>query len=184
MFGGLQVAPLDSEASPSADPALARWRAEVHELGRRRRDLALLVYVHGTKRPVSRDILEGLRWPDDEPERARHSLNEALSHLRRVLGCDTLGSGGDHLRLAPEAPLQSDLATFDQAVLHGDAREIAVRYTGPFLDGVFVERARRFELWVANEREQRRRQVVSHASRCARRRSRRGRRRRPHRLGE
>jgi DNA-binding SARP family transcriptional activator len=163
VFGGLQVAQLGPERGPgtNADPAFTRWRSEVFELGRRRRKLALLVYLHGTTRPVSRDLLLELLWSEEDPERARHSLNEALSHLRRVLGRDALGPRGGDVRLAPEVPLQSDLAAFDQAVLRADAADVVARYAGPFLDGVFVDRAPRFEMWVANERERRRREFVA-----------------------
>ncbi len=162
-LGGLYVTPNDAQADQrgGTDTSLARWRTEVHELGRRRRKLALLVYLRLTPRPVSRDLLLDLLWPEDEPERGRHSLNEALSHLRRVLGRDALGPRGGDVRLAPDAPLSSDVVEFDQAVLRDHSEEIVARYTGPFLDGVFVDRAPRFEMWVANEREQRRRQVVA-----------------------
>jgi DNA-binding SARP family transcriptional activator/Flp pilus assembly protein TadD len=100
-------------------------------------------------------------WPDDEPERARHSLNEALSHLRRVFGRDALGTRGADVRLAPDVRLTSDVRVFDDAVRSRDAMAALAAWRGPFLDGVFIDRAPRFDLWVANEREQRRRQLIA-----------------------
>lgn len=65
------------------------------------------------------------------------------------------------MRLAPEVPFRSDLAAFDQAAPRGDPAATVAQYAGPFLDGVFVERAPRFEMSAANERECRRREFVA-----------------------
>lgn len=158
-FGTLLVEPAGAVSPDEA--ARSRWHAEVLELSRRRRKVALLVYLHGSTRPVSRDLLMELLWPDDEPERARHSLNEALSHLRRVLGRDALGARGGDVKLATDVPLLSDVHRFEDAVRRGRAVDAIALYAGPFLDGVFIDRAPRFELWVANERERLRQALVS-----------------------
>lgn len=162
-LGGLEltVAPADTSTDQVTDAALDRWRSEVAELARRRRKLALLVHLHLATRPISRDLLVDLLWPDDDPERARHSLNEALSHLRRVFGRDALGTRGADVRLASDVPLRSDVRVFDEAVRQRDAAAVLSAWRGPFLDGVFIDRAPRFEMWVANEREQRRRQLIA-----------------------
>jgi DNA-binding SARP family transcriptional activator len=162
-LGGLEltVSPADASAALAADAALDRWRAEVAELARRRRKLALLVHLHLATRPISRDLLVDLLWPDDDPERARHSLNEALSHLRRVFGRDALGTRGADVRLASDVRLTSDVRVFDEAVRARDAIASLSAWRGPFLDGVFIDRAPRFEMWVASEREQRRRQLIA-----------------------
>jgi DNA-binding SARP family transcriptional activator len=78
-----------------------------------------------------------------------------------VLGRDALGPRGGNVRLAPEVPFRSDLAAFDQAAPRGDPAATVAQYAGPFLDGVFVERAPRFEMSAANERECRRREFVA-----------------------
>src|SRR5687768_2403167 len=55
-------------------------------LRKRKRKLAVLVVLALERRPVSRDTLVDMFWGEQEEERARHSLSDALSHLRRVLG--------------------------------------------------------------------------------------------------
>src|SRR5688500_9632207 len=50
------------------------------------RKLALLAYLALATRPLTRDRLAELFWGDRDDARARHSLREALSALRRALG--------------------------------------------------------------------------------------------------
>src|SRR5687768_1860264 len=81
--------------------ALEGAGGEVEELGKRRRKLALLAVLALSKRPLSRDTLIDLFWGEEPEERARHSLSDALSHLRRVLGRETITSHSDEVSLAP-----------------------------------------------------------------------------------
>ncbi len=55
--------------------------------------LALLARSGGTG--VSRDRIALLLWPESEPERARHSVDQAIYTLRRALGADALLVQGD-----------------------------------------------------------------------------------------
>src|SRR5438874_9748612 len=69
----------------------------------RRRPLALLALLAvAGPRGVSRDKLVAFLWPDSGDERARNSLSQALSSLRRELGIDQLVLGSAELRLNPE----------------------------------------------------------------------------------
>jgi DNA-binding SARP family transcriptional activator len=84
--------------------------------------------------------LVGLLWPDKEESKARHSLNEALRVIRRVVG-EALRTEGDNIQLAPGA-ISVDLDNL-QAVLS----------PGVFLDGFTVPDAPAFEDWMIAERE-------------------------------
>lgn len=59
---------------------------------RTKKQLALLTYLHfeGRQRPLRRDALTELLWPDVLPERGRHSLSQALLAIRERLGADAL----------------------------------------------------------------------------------------------
>jgi DNA-binding SARP family transcriptional activator/tetratricopeptide (TPR) repeat protein len=138
-----------------------RRAAAFAELTRRRRKLALLAVLVRAPRPLSRDLLTDMFWPDEEPARARHSLNDALSHLRRVLGTNALGARGGDVALAPTAPLWCDAAAFDAAVAAGDAMEVISLYDGPFLDGVYLDKVPRFEEWSDRQREPLRRAFIA-----------------------
>ncbi|HEX9691195.1 MAG TPA: AAA family ATPase [Gemmatimonadales bacterium] len=76
---------------------------------RARKHLAVLVYllIEGRRRPVSRGRLAALLWPDVPERQAFHSLSQALSELRGLLGSHTITRGNRPVRLA-EAPA-SDL---------------------------------------------------------------------------
>ncbi len=69
---------VDAKGSP------VRFRTKKH--------LALLAYLHfeGRERPLSRDALTELLWPDAPPEKGRHSLSQALLAIRERLGTDAL----------------------------------------------------------------------------------------------
>ena len=55
-------------------------------LSRRRFKLAVLAVLALSRRPIPRDTLLGLFWAETDEARARHSLSNALSSLRRALG--------------------------------------------------------------------------------------------------
>ena len=66
---------------------------------RTKKQLALLTYLHfeGRERPLSRDALADLLWPEASREKGRHSLSQALLAIRERLGADALkrrGAGG------------------------------------------------------------------------------------------
>jgi DNA-binding SARP family transcriptional activator/TolB-like protein len=130
---------------------------EVPELNTRRRKVALLAVLAlsgpgGTPRPVSRDSLLEMFWGDQDDVRARHSLSDAISHLRRVMGRDAIVTTRAEAALAPEVRLEVDAREFEQAVVRRDFARAVSLYAGPFLEGVHVGGSNRFEQWLARER--------------------------------
>src|SRR4051812_16499528 len=138
-FGGLM---LEHDGAPYAGPASQRRR------------LAVLAVLAASEAGVSRDRLMDLLWPKADPGRGRHSLDEALSGLRRELRSDELFLGVASLRLNPDV-VASDLADQTTALRAGDAERAVALYTGPFLDGFAVPDAGEFERWVDGERSRR-----------------------------
>ena len=139
---------------------LALLGADGHEgaeINARRRKLALLsvLALAGTARatrPVSRDSLLEMFWGDQDETRARHSLSDAISHLRRVMGRNSIVTTRAEASLAADAPLIVDAREFEQAVAERDFGRAVELYAGPFLDGVHVGASNAFEQWVARER--------------------------------
>ncbi len=76
---------------------------------RTKKQLALLTYLHfeGRERPLSRDALTELLWPEVPPARGRHSLSQALLAIRARLGADALTRRERDVQLRAE--LASDL---------------------------------------------------------------------------
>lgn len=137
LFGGLS---LEGSEGPVSGRATQRRRLAL---------LALVAVDH--PRPLSRDKLIGYLWPESDAERARHLLRDSLYLLRGALGDDAILAAGDEVRLNPER-LRSDLWEFAGALARGDLEAAAAAYTGPFLDGVFLQGADEFERWAETER--------------------------------
>src|SRR5512142_2978236 len=81
-------------------------------LRRQRRKLEVLAVLALACEPLSRDALVDMFWGEQDEARARHSLSEALSHLRRVLGPHALAARGFEVALNERAPLRVDAREF------------------------------------------------------------------------
>jgi DNA-binding SARP family transcriptional activator/tetratricopeptide (TPR) repeat protein len=127
-------------APPGADDA---------GLDRQRRKLAVLTVLALSPDAVSRDLLLEMFWGDQPEGRARHSLSDALSHVRRVLGPGSITARRADVALSPDAPLRVDAAELAEAVSGGDDESALRLYGGPFLEAVYVGGSPRFEQWVA-----------------------------------
>jgi DNA-binding SARP family transcriptional activator/Tfp pilus assembly protein PilF len=118
----------------------------------RRRHLALLALL--ASRPeqgMSRDKVIAYLWPESDIARARNNLKQTLFSLRQVLGPAVPPSRESVLRVDPYA-LQVDLWEFESALARGDHAGAAAAYTGPYLDGFYIEGLAEFERWVEAER--------------------------------
>lgn len=84
---------------------------DVQLLARRRKELVLVaVLAHHSPAPLARHDLMRLLWADRDEARARHSLRQALSDLRRVLG-PALELGPDQVSVAA-GTIMTDAAEF------------------------------------------------------------------------
>lgn len=135
------------------DPVLLADGAPVTGRAAYRRRLALLAILAVARgRPVGRERIIGLLWPEKAADGARHTLSEALYVLRKDLGDDLFLSVGDEIALNP-AVLRSDLAEFEEAVDAGRLQDAVRACGGPLLDGFYVSDAPDFERWVDAERD-------------------------------
>src|SRR4051812_26674166 len=91
-------------------------------------------------------------WGDEDEERARHSLSDALSHLRRVLGRDAIAARSEVVTLEAAGRLAVDAVEFEAAVESHDWVRATELYQGQFLADLYVDRAPSFEAWVSRER--------------------------------
>src|SRR2546423_1108599 len=137
-FGGLS---LESDTGAVRGAALQKRR------------LAILVLLAvARERGLSRDKLLAYLWPENETERARHTLSQLLYVLRRDLDCDVVApESGDTLRLN-RAVISSDVLEFEDALDNAELERAVGLYAGAFLDGWFVADAPEFERWVESQR--------------------------------
>ncbi|HEU0016510.1 MAG TPA: BTAD domain-containing putative transcriptional regulator [Longimicrobium sp.] len=118
----------------------------------KRRIALLAVLATARGRPVGRERLIALLWPELSADAARHNLSETLYVLRKELGEDVFVSTGDEIALSPAA-VGSDVGAFEDALEAGRMEEAAAAYGGPLLDGFYVSDALEFERWVDGERD-------------------------------
>lgn len=119
----------------------------------RRQKLALLALLAITRRPISRDRLVDLFWGDRSESRARHSLSEALSQLRRVLGPQAIRARQSDIALAEHLPVEVDLRELADAAAARNWGRVLALYEGPFLDGIHVDGSPEWEHWVLAQRQ-------------------------------
>jgi len=174
----------DASGSPSVDVPLlfvqtlgefsVRYQDSPLSMGSNRNGRAIFRYlVAHPGRRVAKQVLLGLFWPDDPPDKAAHKLHIAISAVRQALS-ETLGStetilfGEDHYALAPDLPLQVDTQVFVEQARAGERLEQAGEiqpaieayqaaieiYRGDFLvedlyeDWTTVQRARLEEIYL------------------------------------
>ena len=130
---------------------LERDGVRLDEIGAQRKVLALLAVLASVgDAGIGRERLMVLLWAESDMERARGSLKQMLHTLRRQLGPDIVTRTSE-LQLNRQA-LSSDVADFLDAIATGDLEQAVQSYRGPFLDGVYIERAPDFGRWQDGQR--------------------------------
>jgi DNA-binding SARP family transcriptional activator len=117
---------------------------------RRRLALLAMLAVAG-ETGVTRDKLLAMLWPEGDPEKSRHALNQILSAQRRHFGNAPLFDGKKTVRLNSSL-ISSDVGSFQEALARGDVAAAVELYAGPFLDGFFVPGSPEFEMWATDQR--------------------------------
>ena len=126
--------------------------------------MAAYIAMHPGKK-IRRERLANMFWGDKTDRQARHSLSQALSDLKRILGEDTILSEGQFVHMNVEA---IEIDAFDMARLADDRKLESLTvaeqlYQGDFLAGMELEQEE-FDAWVLSERE-RLRQLAHRAER-------------------
>ena len=143
LFGGLQL---------FGDHGVVVSRFQTRKTG------ALLGYLaYNKEKPVSREVLADLFWPENDPEAARNSLRVALNSLRRQLEPPPIPPGGVLIADRATVALKSqsvltDVAEFERALKTergADESDLSTRtnallqavdlYKGPLLAGWYEE---------------------------------------------
>lgn len=116
-------------------PAVPEWRVRlfgqflVEGAGRRidrfrtRQTTSAFIFLALTRgQRAGRAELAGLLWPDDPPERARHSLRTALSDIRARLGRQVVAADGEWVWLDPDR-VETDVGLFVESPRTQDCPE-------------------------------------------------------------
>jgi len=123
-------------------------------LRKQRRKLAVLAVLALEREPIPRDLLLDMFWGEQEESRARHSLSEALSHLRRVLGPHSITARGTEVELSAAVPLSVDARELAEAAAEECWSDAVRLYGGAFLDSVHPGDSTRLETWIDQHRRE------------------------------
>ena len=117
----------------------------------RRKELVLLAFLaRRAPRKVPRAVLAELLWGEKDEDRARASLRQALSQLRRVLG-DALDIQTDTVALSTAA-VALDLRKLEESAAAGHWSGVVAQWTGSFLAGHDEVGTESYREWVDGER--------------------------------
>jgi predicted ATPase/DNA-binding SARP family transcriptional activator len=109
----------------------------------------LLAYLAFKSDWVNRDELAYLFWSDTNNETARHSLRQLLKRLKLLAPSNGLEIERERLRWQ----VDSDVATFKEALFEKRVVKALGLYTGAFLQGLESDETNEFHTWLLNERE-------------------------------
>jgi DNA-binding SARP family transcriptional activator len=130
--------------------------------------LAVLKYLVAQRgKPVSKEVLMDLIWPESDPEAARRNLHQAIYSLRQTLRSNQpdfrpIEFHNDHYQINPMSDLWIDFVAFEKLAQEGKQFVLAGRtaealqaftraetlYQGDFLEGDL------YEEWAIAQREQ------------------------------
>ncbi|HET7372895.1 MAG TPA: BTAD domain-containing putative transcriptional regulator, partial [Gemmatimonadaceae bacterium] len=127
----------------------------------RPRHVAILTYLAMSERAAKRDALVATFWGDEPETNARHSLSNALSALRGVLGPSAISARRDTIELSPELRLAVDAVEFAAACESRDDVRAAELYAGPFFENVAVSGAADLDAWIGRTRNRLERAFVA-----------------------
>ncbi|MEZ4731551.1 MAG: BTAD domain-containing putative transcriptional regulator [Caldilineaceae bacterium] len=113
---------------------------------------ALLLYLACHGRPLGRDQLAELLWPERTQQQGRANLRVAIHRLRQQLDPYLLITR-QTLALNPAAPVTLDVAHFEAHFATGDWAATTALYHAPFCDGFYLDESPAYEQWVLLERE-------------------------------
>ncbi len=119
-----------------------------------RKAIAVLAVLAVDRRPVRRDTLAALLWPEASQERARATLRRTLSSLRTALGADRVVADRETVGLAHPTDY-IDVCRFTTVANRDPAAAIGL-YRGPLLEGFSTPDAPEFEDWQRREAERHR----------------------------
>lgn len=119
----------------------------------------LLIYlVLNSAKPVLREVLATLFWPEESEQNARNNLRQSLFRLRKLLGDldepaqTNLLVTRQTVQFNPESNFNLDVHQFLQAADEGDLETAVAHYHGDLLPG-FTCDSLAFESWLRQERE-------------------------------
>ncbi len=130
---------------------------------RSQKTLVLLAYLISRERPLTREYLAGLFWPEATKQEALGHLRRALHNLSKNLpGCLDVNRRTAAFRADASAVV--DIRRLEALAKEGDIEsltEAAALLRAPFLEGIYFADCPELELWIAAEQERWQQQAIT-----------------------
>jgi DNA-binding SARP family transcriptional activator len=130
-----------------------------------RKAIALVAYLALAGRPVGREEIAALLWPESDHSRARAALRRTLSSLQSAVGSAAVVVRGDTLAL--DDTVRTDVEEFRRLAAGGRLRDAAAVFRGGFLAGFALRDSAEFDEWQLAAEEELRRELGSVLERLA-----------------
>ena len=139
-----QIQNAHDDTRQSVVAALPRFRS--------RRTVGLLGYLAAERRPIGREHLAALFWPDESPSKGRANLSRELHNLALILP-DCWQIDRQAVAFTPAANTVVDLYQLLRLEARKSWEEAAELLGGEFLEGLNLDDTSEFESWLLTERE-------------------------------
>jgi len=124
----------------------------LNKIGSRKAE-GLMVYMALENRPIDRQILSSLFWPESSQQNADVSLRVALSKLRKYLD-DYLIIHRDFVEINANVQIKVDYQQVIDLIANGQIESALKMYKGDFLAGFLVQDCPDFEDWQRSKQQQ------------------------------
>lgn len=122
-----------------------------------RKTQALLYYLLLQQRPLSREALMALLWPESGPKQARASLRTALHHLQKLLPSQALAVDRHQVAIGEGCRWEVDVFRLrhllDEPLSQETLHQALSLYRGDLLEGFHLPENAEFTHWLTVERE-------------------------------
>lgn len=111
---------------------------------------ALLIYLAVEQKPLRREMVAALLWPDSSQSKSLSSLRELLSRLRKKVGA-YLEITRDNIEIYPKSEIYVDVLDLEDRIASGKLHRVLDLYKGDFLAGFSIAHSNLFEEWQLNQ---------------------------------
>lgn len=119
---------------------------------RSRRTKAILAYLAAKQRPVAREHLAALFWPDEPTSSGRGNLSRELHNLAKILP-DCWELDRQSVAFCPSESIDLDIHLLDRWHKQRWIKLAADLVGGDFMEGLYLEDNLEFETWLQHERD-------------------------------
>jgi len=122
----------------------------------RKKHRAIIYYLAANNKPVSKEKVQFIFWPDSNPTSAKHNLSVYLYEIKKYFP-NLIFNDREYLRITESTDVdvrlfESGLSNVD-AIGQSDLKDMIDLYLGDFLDGFTLLDSPEFESWKTMEQE-------------------------------